>query len=105
MILITHEKLLVEDIVSETRGDDKGGVVTFLGTIRDTTDNHRVLYLEYEAYGPMAEKLLKEQGLDITKAKFWQSGFDYNFSVWTERVSESILARQAISGCESGKMV
>ena len=42
MILITHEKLLVEDIVSETRGDDKGGVVTFLGTIRDTTDNHRV---------------------------------------------------------------
>ena len=60
MILITHDKLAVEDIVSETRGDDKGGVVTFLGTIRNTTDNNRVLYLEYEAYGPMAEKLLKE---------------------------------------------
>ena len=60
MILITHDKLSVEDIVSETRANDKGGVVTFLGTIRDTTDNNRVLYLEYEAYGPMAEKLLKE---------------------------------------------
>jgi oligoendopeptidase F len=23
------------------------------------------------------EKLLKEHGLDISKAKFWQSGFDY----------------------------
>ena len=67
MILITHDKLLVEDIVSETRGNDKGGVVTFLGTIRDTTDNHRVLYLEYEAYGPMAEKLLKELVAEIER--------------------------------------
>jgi Oligoendopeptidase F len=23
------------------------------------------------------EKLLKEHGLDISKSKFWQSGFDY----------------------------
>ena len=37
-----------------------GAVVTFLGTTRSSTDDRKVLHLEYEAYEPMARKKLAE---------------------------------------------
>lgn len=36
-----------------------GAVVTFLGTVRDHARGQQVLYLEYEAYAPLAETELK----------------------------------------------
>jgi molybdopterin synthase catalytic subunit len=38
--------------------DAAGAVVTFLGTTRDHTGDRRVLFLEYEAYRPMADQQL-----------------------------------------------
>jgi MoaE-MoaD fusion protein len=35
-----------------------GGVVTFVGAVRDATQGRRVVRLEYEAYASMAEKQL-----------------------------------------------
>ncbi len=35
-----------------------GAVVTFAGNVRDNARGKRVLYLEYEAYEPLAEKQL-----------------------------------------------
>ncbi len=60
MIEITHEVLDQEAITERVRDRSAGAVVTFLGTTRDVTTDRNVLYLEYEAYVPMAEKKLAE---------------------------------------------
>ncbi|MBI4337741.1 MAG: molybdenum cofactor biosynthesis protein MoaE [Chloroflexi bacterium] len=60
MILITHERLELEALTAQARGPSNGAVVTFLGTTRDRTEGRRVLYLEYEAYGPMVDNKLQE---------------------------------------------
>jgi len=44
-------------------GDAQGAVVSFVGRARNRADDGReVLELEYEAYGPMAERVLEEIG-------------------------------------------
>jgi molybdopterin synthase catalytic subunit len=58
LILITCEPLDHEAIISTVRRDSNGGVVTFMGTTRKETNGRRVLYLEYESYDKMAEKML-----------------------------------------------
>ncbi len=58
MIEITNEVLDPEAITAGVRKDTNGAVVTFLGTTRRLTDGRDVLYLEYEAYRPMADNQL-----------------------------------------------
>ena len=58
MIRVGRDVLDLDEITSTVRAPDKGGVVTFLGTVRNHTGGKRVLYLEYEAYEEMAEKML-----------------------------------------------
>lgn len=41
-------------------GPDRGGLVTFSGIVRDHTGDHRVTRLEYEAYRPMALKVMAQ---------------------------------------------
>ena len=65
MILLTREPLDPEAITATVRDDATGGVVTFLGTTRNETDGRRVLYLEYEAYEGMAEKMLARIAQEI----------------------------------------
>lgn len=58
MIEITYEALDLNVIVARVAKDSNGAIVTFLGTTRDHTANRKVLFLEYEAYRPMADKQL-----------------------------------------------
>ena len=58
MIRVGRGVLDPDEITATVRAEDKGGVVTFLGTVRDHTGGKRVLHLEYEAYEEMAEKML-----------------------------------------------
>ena len=58
MITITHEALCPEAITESVKEDGNGAVVTFLGSTRDSTAERKVLYLEYEAYRPMADNQL-----------------------------------------------
>lgn len=60
MIEITYQPLDPEAITARVRKDSNGAVVTFLGTTRDQTANRKVLFLEYEAYRPMADAKLAE---------------------------------------------
>lgn len=41
-------------------GPDRGGLVTFTGVVRDHTGAHSVTRLEYEAYRPMAVKVMAQ---------------------------------------------
>jgi len=49
------------------RRSDCGAVVVFLGTVRDLTGDQVTVALDYEAYGPMAEKKLLEIEADTRR--------------------------------------
>ena len=65
MIEITHQPLDPELITRKVLNKNNGAIVTFLGSTRQTTGDKTVLYLEYEAYRPMADKKLAEIANEI----------------------------------------
>lgn len=46
----------VDEVVRRVSGAGMGGVVTFVGAVRDTARGRSIRHLEYEAYPPMAER-------------------------------------------------
>jgi molybdopterin synthase catalytic subunit len=44
-----------------------GAIVSFAGTVRDHTAEHRVIALEYEAYPEMAERFLRKIGAELAE--------------------------------------
>ena len=60
MIRLTTESIDCREVTEHVRRPDCGGVVTFLGTVRDLTDGRVTTALDYEAYPAMAEKKLAE---------------------------------------------
>ena len=58
MIEITNRVLDYNEICSIVEHHSSGAVVTFFGVTRKSNNNRNVLYLEYEAYQPMADKML-----------------------------------------------
>lgn len=55
---ITRERIDAEGIVARLKQPSDGAAVVFDGVVRDNTRRRRTLYLEYEAYEPMALKQL-----------------------------------------------
>jgi molybdopterin synthase catalytic subunit len=60
MIQITTEPIDAAALVDEARSPAAGAVVLFLGTTRELTGGRRTVTLDYEAYGPMAQRKLAE---------------------------------------------
>ena len=60
MICITSEPLNPQEVTDLVCKGSNGAVITFLGTTRDFSEGRDVLYLEYEAYQPMAENILRQ---------------------------------------------
>jgi molybdopterin synthase catalytic subunit len=60
MIHLTRERIDHHVLTEQVRRDNCGGVVTFLGTVRDLTDGRVTAALDYEAYPDMAEKKMAE---------------------------------------------
>jgi molybdopterin synthase catalytic subunit len=65
MIRLTHEPIDYYRLTEEVRRPGCGGVVTFLGTVRDLTDGRTTAALDYEAYPSMAEKKMAEIERDV----------------------------------------
>ena len=55
---IGREPLDAGRLEAEVRGPERGAVATFSGVVRDHHEGRRVSHLEYEAYVPMALKVL-----------------------------------------------
>ena len=72
---LSSEPLDAPALVSAVRTDAHGGVVTFLGTTRETSpdDPRPVVALEYEAYEPMAVAEM-ERIADEARARFGPLG-------------------------------
>jgi len=66
-VLISAAALSVDDALAAARDDGWGGVVVFLGTVRDNNRGKRVTHLEYEAYPEMAEAKMREIAARLEK--------------------------------------
>ena len=51
---LSEKALDVGEVIARVSGDDCGGLVTFLGAVRDHSRGQSIRHLEYEAYPPMA---------------------------------------------------
>jgi molybdopterin synthase catalytic subunit len=60
MIRLTHEPIDYHALTEAVRRPNCGGVVLFLGTVRDLTGDQVTVALDYEAYPGMAEKKLAQ---------------------------------------------
>ena len=68
-IKITSEKLNLQDCINFVEDDSCGGVVTFIGTVRNSTKNKTVTLLDFKGYEPMAVKEMQKIA-DKVLAKF-----------------------------------
>lgn len=60
MGVLTSEPIRLEKLVSQVAGPERGGVVTFLGLVRNHHGGRSVTALSYSAYEPMAEAACRE---------------------------------------------
>ena len=56
MSYLKDEPLDVRTVAQQVVGAEQGGVVTFIGAVRNHHAGRAVLRLEYSAYGPMADQ-------------------------------------------------
>ena len=59
-ILVSGDPLSIDAAIETVSGRDAGGIVIFLGTVRDASRGTAVRHLEYEAYPEMAEAKMRE---------------------------------------------
>ncbi|MTH51923.1 molybdenum cofactor biosynthesis protein MoaE [Bacillus mangrovi] len=63
--LLTENPISAEEVIQKVARREAGAVTVFIGTVRELTNGKRTLYLEYEAYKPMAEKMLEKIGEEV----------------------------------------
>ncbi|HCV42158.1 MAG TPA: molybdenum cofactor biosynthesis protein MoaE [Bacteroidetes bacterium] len=69
MVSVTATPIDVEEIIRTISSPRAGGIDIFIGTVRNHSQGKRVRQLEYSAYVPMAENVMKEIEEEI-KAKW-----------------------------------
>ncbi|MFC7393106.1 molybdenum cofactor biosynthesis protein MoaE [Scopulibacillus cellulosilyticus] len=62
---IVDSPIIVQDVINKVIDPNAGAINTFIGTVREMTKGKKTLYLEYEAYIPMAETQLGRIGDEI----------------------------------------
>ena len=65
MFEIVEESIDVEQVIAKVTRREAGAVTTFIGTVREWTHGRKTIYLEYQAYVPMAVKMLAEIGDEV----------------------------------------
>lgn len=56
MVRLQEASIDVTELIAVARGDGDGAVSVFLGTVRNVNAGRTVLFLDYEAYGGMAQR-------------------------------------------------
>ena len=67
MFEVVSEELGINKDHKLTVNEHQGAVCTFTGHVREWTKGTRTVHLEYEAYIPMAEKMLAQIGDEIAE--------------------------------------
>ncbi len=66
---ISDQPLDEQEVAARVEGPDAGGIVSFVGRVRNHARGHSIEYLEYEAYPEMAEREM-EKIADSAAAKW-----------------------------------
>ncbi|QGH34226.1 molybdenum cofactor biosynthesis protein MoaE [Gracilibacillus salitolerans] len=64
---IVEDPISVESLIEKVEDRNAGAITTFIGTVREITGEKKTVYLEYQAYKPMAEKMLAQIGGEINQ--------------------------------------
>ena len=64
---LCEERIDVGAVVAEAADDEAGAIATFVGTTRRHSRGRSVLYLDYEAYGGMAEREMERLADELTR--------------------------------------
>lgn len=67
MFALTHDPIDYHSLTESVRRNGCGAVCLFLGTVRDLTGDQVTVFLDYEAYPPMAEKKLAEIEAEVRR--------------------------------------
>ena len=67
MFRLTRDAIDYNALTEAVRSSRCGAVVLFLGTVRDLTGEQVTVFLDYEAYAPMAEKKLAEIEAEVRR--------------------------------------
>ncbi|MED4283635.1 molybdenum cofactor biosynthesis protein MoaE [Priestia megaterium] len=62
---VVNQPIVVDEIIKKVSRRDAGAITTFIGTVREFTKGKKTLSLEYQAYVPMAVKMLSQIGDEI----------------------------------------
>lgn len=62
---LSEAPLQLEEVLRAVDGEERGGLVTFTGTVRSQTRGRKVRALSYEAYPGMAERAMEAIGREI----------------------------------------
>ncbi|MBM7649069.1 molybdopterin synthase catalytic subunit [Bacillus ectoiniformans] len=62
---VIERPIETEEVTKKVERREAGAITTFIGTVREWTKGRRTLYLEYQAYTPMAVKMLSQIGEEI----------------------------------------
>jgi molybdopterin synthase catalytic subunit len=62
---VVNQPIVVGEIIKKVSRRDAGAITTFIGTVREFTKGKKTLSLEYQAYVPMAVKMLSQIGDEI----------------------------------------
>jgi len=64
---LTRSPIPTADLVRQQKAQEDGAVVVFEGVVRNNSKGRRTLYLEYEAYEPMAIRKMQEIGEELRR--------------------------------------
>ena len=62
---LVREPIDFGTLIRHVRGPEDGAIVTFDGFVRNQSHNRRTLYLDYEAYEPMALAKMREIAAEL----------------------------------------
>jgi len=88
---ITREKITALDLARSLQAPEDGAVVSFEGVVRNHSAGRKTLYLEYEAYTPMAIRKMEEIGAEA-KEKFHVSSIGIIHRVGKLEIGEASVA-------------
>lgn len=88
--LIVTEPIDVVKLFSEAHHPKAGGIVLFSGEVRNHHQNKKVTHLEYEAFVPMAEKMIRE--ITLAAVEKWQ----LHYAVCVHRIGKLEVCESAI---------
>jgi molybdopterin synthase catalytic subunit len=88
--IITSDPIDLAAMIKHAHHPKAGGIVLFSGEVRNHNSGKEVLYLEYEAFVPLAEKMIKEI-VDAAKAKW-----ELHFACCIHRIGKLDIGESAV---------